>query len=232
MKWRSIMSTIAGKKLLIAVCLCGVFLILSGCTNWEKKYNGLNVEHENLKGRYENCVTSLEDFDGERTNLSVQLTTSQQTIEELERKLSESSIDKATGFDGMDVRYDRDAGTITITLENEILFRPGSASLRKTYSGELDRILKVLHNKYNGNDIDVVGHTDSDPIKKSKKLWKDNWALSAERALAVLRYLSDRGIRPERIRAVAAGQGRPVESNSTASGKARNRRVEIVVHVR
>jgi chemotaxis protein MotB len=225
------MRTIAGKKMSIAICLCGV-LILSGCTNWEKKYEGLNVEHENLKGRFENCVTSLEDFDGERTNLSVQLTTSQQTIEELERKLSESSIDKATGFDGMDVRYDRDAGTITVTLENEILFRPGSASLRKTYSGELDRILKVLHNKYSGNDIDVVGHTDSDPIKKTKKLWKDNWELSAERALAVLRYLSNRGIRPGRIRAVAAGQGRPVESNSTTSGKAKNRRVEIVVHVK
>ena len=232
MKWRSIMKVTAGKKLSIAVCLFGVLLILSGCTNWEKKYNGLNVEHENLKGRYENCVTSLEDFDGERTNLSVQLTTSQQTIEELERKLSESSIDKATGFDGMDVRYDRDAGTITVTLENEILFRPGSASLRKTYSGELDRILKVLHNKYGGNDIDVVGHTDSDPIKKTKKLWKDNWELSAERALAVLRYLSNRGIRPGRIRAVAAGQGYPVESNTTTSGKAKNRRVEIVVHVK
>ena len=92
--------------------------------------------------------------------------------------------------------------------------------------------MKVLHSKYGGNDIDVVGHTDSDPIKKSRKLWKDNWALSAERALAVLRYLSDRGVRPERIRAVAAGQGHPVASNTTASGKEKNRRVEIVVHVK
>jgi len=225
------MRTIAGKTMLVATYLCGA-LLLSGCTNWEKKYKGLDVEHENLKGRYENCVSSLEDFDGERGNLAAQLTASQQTVEELERQLSESSVDKATGFEGMDVSYDPEAGTITVTLDNAILFRPGSASLRKAYSDELDDILKVLHNKYNGNDIDVVGHTDSDPIRKRKKLWKDNWSLSSERALAVLRYLAERGIRAEHIRGVAAGAGRPVASNTSSSGKEKNRRVEIVVHVK
>jgi chemotaxis protein MotB len=225
------MKATAGKTMLVAVCLCGV-LLFSGCTNWEKKYKGLNVEHENLKGRYENCVSSLEDFDGERGNLAAQLTASQQTIAELEQKLSEGSVADATGFDGMDVKYDAEAGTITVTLENEILFRPGSASLRQAYNDELDQILKVLHSRYGGNEIDVVGHTDSDPIRRSKKLWKDNWALSAERALAVLRYLEDRGIRPERVRGVAAGEGRPVASNTTSSGKEKNRRVEIVVYVK
>jgi len=224
------MKTIAGKTMSIAVCLCGV-LLFSGCTNWQKKYKGLNVEHENLKGRYENCVSSLEDFDGERGNLAAQLTASQQAVAELERKLAEDSVDKATGFEGMDVSYDPGAGTITVTLENEILFKPGSATLRKAYSDELDDILKVLHSRYNGNDIDVVGHTDSDPIRRSKKLWKDNWALSAERSLAVLRYLGERGIRAEHIRGVAAGAGNPVASNTSSSGKAKNRRVEIVVHV-
>lgn len=78
--------------------------------------------------------------------------------------------------------------------------------------------------------VDVVGHTDSDPIKKSK--WKDNWQLSAERALAVLRYLNSKGISSEKIRAVAAGSSRPVASNKSSSGKAQNRRVEIVVNTR
>ena len=73
-------------------------------------------------------------------------------------------------------------------------------------------------------------HTDSDPIKKSK--WKDNWELSAQRALSVLRYLVQRGTPEDRIRATGRGASQPIASNTTASGKAKNRRVEIVVYMR
>ncbi|MHC5077322.1 MAG: OmpA/MotB family protein, partial [Planctomycetota bacterium] len=95
---------------------------------------------------------------------------------------------------------------------------------------ELDHINSVLRSKYGGRQIDVVGHTDSDPIKKSS--WQDNWELSAQRALSVLRYLVKQGISSEQIRAVGRGESQPIASNSSASGKARNRRVEIVVHMR
>ncbi len=78
--------------------------------------------------------------------------------------------------------------------------------------------------------VDIVGHTDSDPIKKSG--WKDNWQLSSERALAVLRYLNSKGMRADQIRAVAAGSAKPIASNSSSDGKSRNRRVEIVVRTR
>jgi len=90
----------------------------------------------------------------------------------------------------------------------------------------------VLREKYNGKQVDVVGHTDTDPIRKTKDKWKDNWELSAERALTVARYLIQRGIAEDKIRAVGCGESRPIASNSTASGKAKNRRVEIVVHMR
>ena len=200
--------------------------ILSGCTNWKKKYQGIQVEHENLKGLYENCISSL---DGSASELRL----TRQTIEELEQQIKERnvSVDEATGFTGMDVEYDPRAGTITVTLKDTILFRSGQASLKKTTNVELDHILSVLRERYPNNNVDIVGHTDSDPIKKTKKLWKDNWELSAERALTVLRYLKERGIRPEGIRAIACGQSKPVASNTTGSGKARNRRVEIVVHL-
>ena len=87
-----------------------------------------------------------------------------------------------------------------------------------------------MKSKYAGRLIDVVGHTDSDPIKKSK--WKDNWELSAQRALAVTRYLVDKGIPAGSVRASGCGSARPVASNASSRGKARNRRVEIVVHMR
>jgi flagellar motor protein MotB len=87
-----------------------------------------------------------------------------------------------------------------------------------------------LQSKYSGRQIDVVGHTDSDPIKKSP--WKDNLQLSTERANSVIRYLTERGIPKDKLRAVGRGDSQPVAPNTTASGKAKNRRVEIVVHMR
>jgi chemotaxis protein MotB len=201
-------------------------LLLSGCTNWKKKYEYLNVEHQNLKGL-------LERERAEKGQLAQQISQDQQTIEQLQKQIEERSKTpaEASGFgEGYEVAFDAGAGTITVTLPNAILFDPGEANLKSATNAELDHILSVLQQKYPGKQIDVVGHTDSDPIKKSP--WKDNWELSSERALSVARYLIDRGIPEDRIRAVGCGAARPIASNDTASGKARNRRVEIVVHMR
>ncbi|RKY23015.1 MAG: hypothetical protein DRP62_06745 [Planctomycetota bacterium] len=215
----------ATKTILLLTCLVSV-LFVTGCTNWKKKYQSLNVEHQNLRGL-------LERERAEKGQLASQVTQSQQTIEELQRQIAErnQSPAEATGFgEGYDVAFDASAGTITVTLPNRILFSPGKAGLKKATSTELDHILSVLQSKYAGKQIDVVGHTDSDPIKKSK--WKDNWELSSQRALSVARYLMQRGIAEDKISAVGRGASKPIASNATASGKARNRRVEIVVHMR
>ncbi len=205
----------------------------SGCTNWQKKYDGLNVEHQNLKGLYENCVASLDTSAVEKTQLGRELNKTQQTMQELQEQIRQRQISpaEAAGFGrGMDVAFDPTAGTITVTLPNAILFSPGKATLKKASIAELDHVRSVLRQRYQRRNIDVVGHTDSDPIRKSK--WKDNWELSAQRALTVLRYRTKQGIEAERIRAVAAGASRAIASNATSSGKAKNRRVEIVVHMR
>lgn len=209
-------------------------LLLSGCTNWEKKYKALEVENQNLKGLYENCVASLDSSSAKQAELSQQLSQSQMTIEELQKQISQKKATpaSATGFQVGDVTVDEKAGTITVTLENTILFSPGSAKLKGTTSSELDHIYSVISQRYSGRKIDVVGHTDSDPIRKTKNLWEDNWDLSAGRALTVLRYLIGKGLPPQQIRAVACGESRPVAPNTTAAGKAKNRRVEIVVHMR
>ncbi|MDD5135306.1 MAG: OmpA family protein, partial [Phycisphaerae bacterium] len=125
---------------------------------------------------------------------------------------------------------DSAAGTITVTLPNTILFDPGRETLKSSAKSDLDHIVSVINEKYNGRLIDVIGNTDADPIKKSK--WKDNWQLSTERSLTVLRHLNAKGIPDSQLRAVGCGSGKPIGPNNTASGKARNRRVEIVVHMK
>jgi len=204
--------------------------LISGCggfpTNWKKKHQALNVENENLKGLLQRSKT-------EKGQLSQRISQGQQTIEQLQKQIAEQNKTpaEASGFGtGYDVSFDQAAGTITVTLPDSILFASGKASLKKTTITELDHIYSVLKAKYSGKTVDIVGHTDSDPIRKSD--WKDNWELSAQRALTVVRYLLKRGFPDEQIRAVGRGASQPIASNTTSSGKERNRRVEIVVNMR
>jgi chemotaxis protein MotB len=214
------------KKTLILLSCLTLFFLLPGCTNWKKKYEGLNVENENTRGLLDRERT-------EKGQLAEQVTQNQQTIDELQKQIEvlKKSPAEASGFGkGYDVAFNAAEGTITVTLPDAILFDSGKAELKKTSIAELDHIQSVVREKYAGRQIDVVGHTDTDPIKKSK--WKDNWELSAQRALTVARYFIQRGVSENKIRAVGCGESRPIASNDTAAGKTKNRRVEIVVHMR
>jgi len=214
------------KKVVILLIAFVSSAVLPGCTNWKKKYEALNVEHQNMKGLYDR-------ESAEKSRLGQELNQSQQTIEELQKQVAEKNKTpgEVTGFGkDYDVKLDAAAGTITVTLPTAILFSSGNATLKKATSVELDHIQSVLKSQYAGRPIDVVGHTDSDPIKKSK--WKDNWELSAQRALSVVRYMVERGIPDDKIRAIGYGSAKPIASNDNSSGKAKNRRVEIVVHMR
>jgi chemotaxis protein MotB len=200
-------------------------MIVSGCTDWKKKHDALNVENQNTKGL-------LERERAEKAQMADQLSKDQQIIQDLQKQIVDKkrSPADATGFgEGYDVSFDANAGTITVTLPDAILFDPGKATLKNATSGELDHIYSVLKAKYPGRHLEVAGHTDSDPIKKSK--WTDNLELSSQRAMAVARYLIHKGIAENKIGATGYGAARPIATNSTASGKQRNRRVEIVVQM-
>lgn len=213
-------------KKTIALFACFVSVLLfSGCTDWKKKYEALNVEHQNLKGLYDREKA-------DKGQLAERISQDQQTIEDLQKQIEvqKKTPGQATGFGNYETELNAAAGTITVTLPDSILFDSGKADLRKATNADLDKILSVLQEKYAGKQIDIIGHTDSDPIRKSS--WKDNLQLSTERANTVVRYLISHGIADEKIRSVGCGASRPKASNTSASGKARNRRVEIVIHMR
>jgi chemotaxis protein MotB len=225
------MGALSRKIVLLTVVMVS-FGLLSGCVDYKKKYTALNVEHQNLKGLFDNCKATLDGSATEKQELSARLAEGEQTIEDLKKQITErnQTPGEATGFGDYQVDLNAAEGTITVTLPNTILFDSGKAGLKTSGKGDLDHIISVLNEKYSGRLIDVVGHTDTDPIKKSS--WKDNWQLSAERSLSVVRHLNSNGIPDSRLRAIGCGSGRPVAPNTAASGKARNRRVEIVVHMK
>ncbi len=116
-------------------------------------------------------------------------------------------------------------GGAMIAIDGRVLFAVGQTVLRSEAKRTLDAVVSTLESQYADKDIFVFGHTDNQPIKKSG--WDDNWQLSSERSLAVVRYLSERGVTSKRLVACGAGDNRPVSDNNSASGRSSNRRVEI-----
>jgi len=112
-----------------------------------------------------------------------------------------------------------------IAIEENILFAPGKVTLRDEARKTLDAIFSTLEGEYGGKDIMVFGHTDDRPIKKSG--WADNWQLSTERSLAVVRFLREHGVGAERLVAAGCGENRPRVANNSEPNRLSNRRVEI-----
>lgn len=116
-------------------------------------------------------------------------------------------------------------GGAMISLDGQVLFDSGKSVLKANGQKTLNDIGATLRSKYAGYDIYVFGHTDTQPIKHSK--WKDNYELSCQRALSVVRYLMSKGTKPQSLAACGWGEYRPVAPNSSAAERAYNRRVEI-----
>jgi chemotaxis protein MotB len=115
---------------------------------------------------------------------------------------------------------------IRIQIAAPVLFSSGKAVLSRT-SAEILRPVAGVLNKL-PNDIIVEGHTDSIPIKSGD--YATNWELSAARANAVVDLLAaSYSVPQERMIAAAYGEHRPVAPNSTAKGRAQNRRIEIII---
>lgn len=205
-------------RVAVIIGLASLMLVGSGCENWKGKYQACNAEMENLQALFEGSQQALQDCSADRNAIAQQLRSCQN---KWASRQEEQKVDH--GFGDEDVSIDARKGTITVTLENQVLFDPGKVTLKSAAKTRISNIANVIRSKYAGKDVSVVGHTDTDPIKKSK--WKDNWELSCQRALAVTRYLVGQGIPAKQLAAAGRGEFHP------QSTKASSRRVEIVVYM-
>ena len=131
----------------------------------------------------------------------------------------------AKGLSGAVQFEERDHGLVVNVVTDRVLFELGDASLRPEGRHLLDVIAPALRGL--PNTLTVEGHTDNVPIAGQ---YASNWELSTERATTVLRYLLTRGVPGSRVSAAGYADQRPISSNARAAGRARNRRVAIVVH--
>ncbi|MDE2292262.1 MAG: OmpA family protein [Elusimicrobia bacterium] len=112
---------------------------------------------------------------------------------------------------------------ISLSLGEGVLFDSGSADLKPGALPVLAAVAKDIVNMK--NDVRVEGHTDNVPIRHGR--YRSNWELSMARAYAVIQQLTADGIQPKRLAGIGYGEYRPVASNSTPEGRAKNRRIEI-----
>jgi len=145
-------------------------------------------------------------------------------------KLAQSRLDAdfaaLVSADGMEIEI---KGTeIRITLPERLLFRTGEAKVLPEGAALIDRVGARLLEMTRG-EIIVEGHTDDRPIvSRLVERFPTNWELSTARASHIVRRLVEvSGIQPARLTASGMADTRPVDSNETAEGRARNRRIEI-----
>jgi len=147
----------------------------------------------------------------------------QSTYDELVGKL-EQEIERG------EVRISELKGKLTVNVVDKILFDSGKADLKKAGIKVLQQIGDILNSAIDKN-IQVEGHTDNVPISGGLAArYPSNWELSTARATTVLHFLQDKvGVSGERLSAVGYGEYQPITSNSTAEGRAENRRIQIVL---
>lgn len=120
-------------------------------------------------------------------------------------------------------------GKLTLDVVDKILFASGEATVKKEGLEVLDRVVEILKN-VKDKAIRVEGHTDNVKIAgKLAKTFPTNWELAAARAINVTRYLQERGIDPHILTAVSYGEYKPLADNNTSEGRAKNRRIAIVL---
>ena len=115
---------------------------------------------------------------------------------------------------------------IRLSFEDQVLFEFGKADINPAGFTMLDQIAKAI--KKVPKAVRVEGHTDNIPIQTAR--FPSNWELSVARAVKVVKYFAEVGnVDPHRLSAVGYGESRPVVANDTASNRAQNRRVEILL---
>jgi chemotaxis protein MotB len=124
------------------------------------------------------------------------------------------------------IKLEENERGVTIHILDDIVFPSGSAELKKSSKIVLQQLSAII--KKLPNDIRIEGHTDNVPINTSQ--FPSNWHLSVARALSTAYYLmTEQGLGPEKLSIVGNSEYKPIDSNETASGRASNRRVDIVI---
>jgi chemotaxis protein MotB len=181
--------------------------------NLEKSRALLEEENAKLKDK-EKKITELEYLMNERESKLAQM--------------KKSISDALLGFKGKGLTVEQRNGKVYVSLENRLLFASGSWIVNSQGKQAINDLADVLK-KQSDISILIEGHTDADAYR-SKGAIEDNWDLSVKRSTAIVKLLMNtKGIDPTKITAAGRSKYIPVATNKTKAGKAKNRRIEVII---
>ncbi len=205
-------------------------------TKLKGQIEGLQGDNARLVKQIDDALKQASDATGTANMTQKQLEAEQKRLWDLRRLLDQQRqgvealrkkmADALVGFSSNELQVFTKNGKVYVSLQENLLFPSGSAVVNAKGKQALGTLAQVLNSN---PDINVVveGHTDSIPIKGK---YEDNWALSVARATAIVRVLTDTyKVDPVRVTASGRSKYEPVDVNTTAEGRQRNRRTEIIL---
>ncbi|OUR98250.1 cell envelope biogenesis protein OmpA [Flavobacteriales bacterium 33_180_T64] len=143
-------------------------------------------------------------------------------------KLKDAISKALTNFEGKGLTVEQRNGKVYVSMENKLLFKSGSWAVGAQGKQAVKQLGEVLADNPE-IAILIEGHTDDVPYKGNTQL-SGNWDLSTKRATAIVNILRENNtINPENLTAAGRGEFAPIASNDTAEGKAKNRRIEVIL---
>ena len=190
----------------------------------------VSADQAQLSQRLEKMETEKADLLALRNELSVQVAAKDEELQKLQGTFQELESKMKEEIAKGDIRLSQAGGRIKVDLVDRILFEVGDASVTERGAEVLARVGAVLANVAD-KKIQVSGHTDDLPIhERLRDRYPTNWELAGARASNVVRFLEEKANVPgRRLVAAAYGPWEPISSNRTSTGRARNRRIEIVL---
>lgn len=206
-------------------------------TSKDQMIGSLEREVKKMGGDLASVRTELGARVTQLASAKTELAATSAELEQL-RKLREEAEKEAAQFRALKERLKSmiDAGTlevvmrdgrINLKLPDTLLFPSGSQRLKRGGREALESVAEALK-EVGEREFLIAGHTDNVPVRRGGR-FKNNWQLSTARAVEIVALLTKAGVPPERLAAAGYGEFDPIESNDTPDGRAKNRRLEIIL---
>jgi chemotaxis protein MotB len=192
-----------------------------------KALTELKALQDSLLAREDRVKSMQAELDVKGKNLA-ELQAALQRNDSITNALRKAVSDALTGFEGKGLTVHMKDGKVYVSLEEKLLFASGKWDVSKDGNAALKDLAKVLEKNPDINVL-IEGHTDNVPLNSQNQV-EDNWDLSVMRATSIVKILLANGkINPTRLVASGRGEFLPVEPNTSAANKAKNRRTEIIL---
>ncbi len=223
-------STIEEKESLLKQIVSNLNNCLVNSKDVEASLQTAQSQVINLKGMVEQARAEqvimgkqLSNLESEKAEMALKLTEVKKTFDTLIRELHDKIETKEAVIKDYDKKF-------SVTFIDRVLFYSGKAAITTAGQDVLKKTGDIL-SKMRFGVIRIAGHTDNVRIRRGwRGRFPTNWELSSARAAAVARFFQkENNISPEKMEVVGFGSHRPIASNTTREGRAKNRRVEITI---